>query len=174
MEVSVARIQKGRRVEPEAPALSTARSQPPSNPPLLYLGRKPKIWVSQSHTPSRGWKGGFFPPVPASGDPGDPGLVTTALQSLPPVTRPSPLCVSFLFLLWTLVTAFRAHLMRNALIFFIPNFICLFLTALGLHRCTWAFSSCSEQGLLLTQCHELLIVGAFLAAEHRLRAPRLQ
>lgn len=83
MEVSVARIQKGRRVEPEAPAVSIACSQPPSNPPLLYLGQKPKIQVSQSHTPSRGWKRGSFPPVPASGDPGDPGLAATALQSLP-------------------------------------------------------------------------------------------
>lgn len=125
MEVSVARIQKGRRVEPEAPALSTARSQPPSNPPLLYLGRKPKIRVSQSHTPSRGWKGGFFPPVPVSGDPGNPGLVAAALQSLPPVTWPSPLCVSFLFLLRTQVTGFRAHLMWNALIFFL--YIILFV-----------------------------------------------
>ena len=117
MEVSVARIQKGRRVEPEVPALSIACSQPPSNPPLLYLGWKPKIQVSQSHTPSRGWKRGSFPPVPASGDPGDPGLAATALQSLPPVTWPSPLCVSLLFLLRTLVIEFWAHLIRNALIF---------------------------------------------------------
>ena len=39
-------------------------------------------------------------------------------------------------------------------------FICLFMAVLGLHCCTWAFSSCSKQGLL--------IVVASLVSEHGL------
>ena len=44
----------------------------------------------------------------------------------------------------------------------------LFLVALGLRRCVWAFSSCSEWGPLLTVEHGLLIVAASLAVEHGL------
>ena len=47
-------------------------------------------------------------------------------------------------------------------------FIYLFLVALGLRRCVWAFSSCSEWGPLLTVEHGLLIVAASLAVEHGL------
>ena len=47
-------------------------------------------------------------------------------------------------------------------------FVYLFLAALGLHWGTQAFSSCSEQGLLFVVVHGLLIVVAFLAAEHGL------
>ena len=47
----------------------------------------------------------------------------------------------------------------------------LFLVSLGLHWCSWALSSCSEQGLLFLAIHGLLIVVASLATEHRLKAP---
>ena len=47
-------------------------------------------------------------------------------------------------------------------------FIYLFLAALGLHCCVWAFSSCGERGLLFIVVHGLLIVVASLVAEHRL------
>ena len=36
----------------------------------------------------------------------------------------------------------------------------LFLAALGLRCCTWAFSSCGEQGLLFVVVHVLLIAVA--------------
>ena len=41
-------------------------------------------------------------------------------------------------------------------------FIYLFLAALGLHCCAWAFSSCGEQGPLFAAVHRLLIVVATL------------
>ena len=44
---------------------------------------------------------------------------------------------------------------------FIYLFI-LFLAALGLHCCTWAFSSCGEWGLLFVAVHGLLIALASL------------
>ena len=47
-------------------------------------------------------------------------------------------------------------------------FIYLFLAALGLRCCTWAFSSCDEQGLLFIAVHRLLITVASLVAEHGL------
>ena len=47
-------------------------------------------------------------------------------------------------------------------------FIYLFLAELGLRCCVWAFSSCSEWGLLLVALHRLLIEVASLVAEHRL------
>ena len=46
--------------------------------------------------------------------------------------------------------------------------IYLFLAVLGLHCCTWAFSSCSERGLLFVAVRRLLIVVASLAAENGL------
>ena len=57
------------------------------------------------------------------------------------------------------------------IIFFIYKFIYfiyLFLPALGLRCCVWAFSSCSEQGLLFTAVRRLLIGVAFLVVEHGL------
>ena len=39
---------------------------------------------------------------------------------------------------------------------------------LGLHCCVWAFSSCSEQGLLFVAVHGLLIAVASLVVEHGL------
>ena len=50
----------------------------------------------------------------------------------------------------------------------------LFLAALGLCCCTWAFSSCGERGLLFCAVCRLLIAVASLVAEHRLQACRLQ
>ena len=44
----------------------------------------------------------------------------------------------------------------------------LFLAALGLCRCTQAFSSCGEQGLPFVVVHGLLIAVASLVAEHGL------
>ena len=45
-------------------------------------------------------------------------------------------------------------------------YVCL--AALGLCCCAWAFSSCSEQGLLFVAVHRLLIAVASLVAEHGL------
>ena len=53
--------------------------------------------------------------------------------------------------------------------FFLNLFIYLFILAvLGLCCCSWAFSSCGEQGLLFVAVHGLLIVVASLVAEHGL------
>ena len=49
-------------------------------------------------------------------------------------------------------------------------FFYLFLAVLGLCCCTWAFSSCGEQGLLFVAAHGLLTVVASLVAEHGLQA----
>jgi len=43
-----------------------------------------------------------------------------------------------------------------------------FLVALGLHSCSWAFSRCSEQGLLLIAVHGFLTEVASLVAEYKL------
>ena len=53
-------------------------------------------------------------------------------------------------------------------------FIYLFLAALGLHCCMWAFSSCSERGLLFVVVRGLLIAVASLVVEHGLQAHVLQ
>ena len=68
----------------------------------------------------------------------------------------------FVFLEFTKLSLF--FLMR----FFFFKLINLFLTALGLHCCMRAFSSCGEQGLLFIAVSRLLIVVASLVAEHRL------
>ena len=47
-------------------------------------------------------------------------------------------------------------------------FIFKFLTAFCFHCCVWAFSVCSEQGLLFIVVHGLLIAVASFVAEHRL------
>ena len=47
-------------------------------------------------------------------------------------------------------------------------FIYLFLAALGLCFCAWAFSSCGDRGLLFVAVHGLLIVVASLVTEHGL------
>ena len=48
----------------------------------------------------------------------------------------------------------------------------MYLTALGLCSCAWAFSSCSELGLLFVTVHRLLAATASLVVEHRLQSPR--
>ena len=51
----------------------------------------------------------------------------------------------------------------NKFYLFIYLFIYLiFLAALGLRCCTWAFSSCGKQGLLFVAVHMLLIAVASL------------
>ena len=42
------------------------------------------------------------------------------------------------------------------------------MAALALRCCTWAFSSCGEQGLLFFEVRRLLIAVASLVVEHRL------
>ena len=66
-----------------------------------------------------------------------------------------------------------AFLLRMIYMFFLSFFInvfiyYLFLTVLGLHCCTWAISSCGDQGLLFVAVCGLLIVVASLVVEHRL------
>ena len=51
---------------------------------------------------------------------------------------------------------------------FLFYFIYLFLAALGLHCCAWAFSSCNERGLLFIAVRGLLIAVASLVAKHGL------
>ena len=57
-------------------------------------------------------------------------------------------------------------------ILFSPNhlFFNLFLAALGLPCCVWAFSNCGQRGLLFIVVCRLLIAVASLVAEHRLQA----
>ena len=59
-------------------------------------------------------------------------------------------------------------------IFFFFEFIYLFLAALGLHCCVWAFSSCGEWGLLVAAVRGLLLAVASLVAELGLQAHGLQ
>ena len=47
-------------------------------------------------------------------------------------------------------------------------FVYLFLAALGLYCGTWAFSHCSERGLLFVAVRGLLMAVASLVAEHGL------
>ena len=48
----------------------------------------------------------------------------------------------------------------------------LFLAALGLHGCAWAFSSCGEWGPLLDAVQQLVLAVASLVAEHGLQSVR--
>ena len=61
----------------------------------------------------------------------------------------------------------RIQMPKNFLLLFL-KFIYIFIAALGLCCCTWAFSSCGEQGLLFVAVRGLLIVVASLVAEHGL------
>ena len=53
-------------------------------------------------------------------------------------------------------------------IHFFDFFLNLFLAAVGLRYCAWAFSSCGEWGLLFVVVRGLLIAVASLVAEHGL------
>ena len=79
----------------------------------------------------------------------------------------SYLCTSFLVLVEGKFLEDENYVLRIFMYFFFLNFIYLFLAALGLHCCTWAFSSWGEQGLLFVAVRGLLMV-ASLVAEHRL------
>ena len=59
-------------------------------------------------------------------------------------------------------------LLHFFLFFFFCKFIYLFLAALGLRCCAWAFSSSGERGLLFIAMRGFLIVVASLVAEHGL------
>ena len=63
---------------------------------------------------------------------------------------------------------------KNFLIFYFYFLFILFLAALGLLCCVWAFSSCGERGLLFAAVRGPLIVVASLAVEHGLWARGLQ
>ena len=52
--------------------------------------------------------------------------------------------------------------------FFFLIYLYLFLAALGLHCCAWAFSSCGERGLLFIAVCGLLIMVASPVAERGL------
>ena len=67
----------------------------------------------------------------------------------------------------------RVIYIKAVFLFFRNLFIYLFLAAIGLRCCTWAFSSCSEQGLLFLVVRGLLIAVASLV-EHGLWARGLQ
>ena len=58
--------------------------------------------------------------------------------------------------------------------FFFNRFIYLFLAALGLCCCSWAFSSCGEWGLIFSVVHRLLMVVASLVEKQRLEVHGLQ
>ena len=53
-------------------------------------------------------------------------------------------------------------------VFIFSKFIYLFLAALGLRCCVWAFSSCGERGLLFVVVRGFLIAVASLVVEHGL------
>ena len=59
------------------------------------------------------------------------------------------------------------------MIYYVYLFL-IFLAALGLRCCVWAFSSCGKEGLLFVAVHRLLIVVASLVAEHGLQVHGLQ
>ena len=65
---------------------------------------------------------------------------------------------------------FVGRFLKNKFIYFIY----LFLAALGLCCCMWAFSSCGEWELVFVAVHGLLILVASLVAEHGLEVQWLQ
>ena len=52
-------------------------------------------------------------------------------------------------------------------VFFLIMYL-LYMVALVLHCCEWAFSSCGERGCSPVAAHRLLLVVASLVTEHRL------
>ena len=56
----------------------------------------------------------------------------------------------------------------SSFFFLIYKFIYLFMSALGLHCCVRAFSSCGERGLLFVAVRGLLFAVASLVVEHGL------
>ena len=74
----------------------------------------------------------------------------------------------YLFFKTLLLLYFYIPLNTKCTIFFsiFKKILFIFLAALGLCCCAWAFSSCGEPGLLFVAVHELLIAVASLVAEH--------
>ena len=66
---------------------------------------------------------------------------------------------------WSPCSTFFIYILIYILLYF------FFLAVLGLHCCTWAFSSCGKQGLLFVAVHGLLIVVAPLARGLRVSLP---
>ena len=64
---------------------------------------------------------------------------------------------------YSIVLKFKRYLFLKKI-----NLFILFLAALGLHCCVWAFSSCGEWGLLFVVVCGLLIAVTFLVVEHGL------
>ena len=63
--------------------------------------------------------------------------------------------------------SFKALFQLHIIIFFIKFiYVFLFLAALGLRCCVWAFSSCVERGLLFDAVSRLLIAVASPVEEH--------
>ena len=83
-----------------------------------------------------------------------------SLQS--PLPLPSPGTVGFLF-----VCLFVLH-------FWLSFNLLAYSFILGLHCCTWAFSSFRDWGLLWVVVHSSLTAAASLAAEHRFQVHKLQ
>ena len=77
-------------------------------------------------------------------------------------------CGSWLMGMWSFIILFTYFYMFIIFLFKKILRIYLFLAALGLHCCAWAFCSCSERGLLFVAVHGLLTAVASLVAEHRL------
>ena len=66
-------------------------------------------------------------------------------------------------------TQHEIYYMNKMLLSFLINLLIhLFLAALGLRCCAWAFSSCGERGLLFVAVRGLLIAVASLVAEYGL------
>ena len=66
---------------------------------------------------------------------------------------------------------YKVNIQKSIVYLYTSNFkkfIYLFLAALGLCCCAWAFSSCGERGLLFVVVHGLLSAVASLVAEHGL------
>ena len=74
----------------------------------------------------------------------------------------------------SLVVCLLMHFTQFVLHFLKIYLFYLFLAALGLCCCPWAFSSCAERGLLIVAVCGLLIAVASLVAEHRPQARGLQ
>ena len=73
----------------------------------------------------------------------------------------------FVLLIYFLLNLFFSFFKKNIYIY-------LFLAVLGLHCCMWAFSTCSDWGLLFIAVCGRLIAVASLVAEHGLQAHGLQ
>ena len=78
--------------------------------------------------------------------------------------------LSGVFLMLKILSKCRENFGRVLFCLFFKKilFVYLFLAALGHGCCVWAFSSCSEQGLLFVAVCRLLIVVASVVVEHGL------